>query len=279
MNRLAPVLLALALGACGTQAPRPAALPERAEAPSLEKAPTPVPRRGGYYLDDGPGDAPPADLSAIPDAVPKAEPLHRFANNPYSALGRDYVPMREAIPYRARGIASWYGRRYHGQKTSSGEPYDMYGMTAAHPTLPIPSYARVTNSANGKSVIVRINDRGPFHSDRIIDLSYTAAWKLGYVNNGSALVEVENILPGAGVVEEGRGVYLQLGAFGNPENAESFLARVALELGWLSGKLVKQAVGGIHRVQAGPYPDRVEAEGVAERIRTALGVRPALVVR
>lgn len=279
MKRLAPVAFALALAACGTQAPRPAAAPERAEAPPLEKVPAPVPRRGGYYLDDGPGENAPENLDAIPDAVPKAEPLHRFANNPYSALGRDYVPMREARPYRARGIASWYGRRYHGQKTSSGEPYDMYGMTAAHPTLPIPSYARVTNPANGRSVVVRINDRGPFHADRIIDLSYTAAWKLGYVNNGSALVEVENILPGAGVAEEGRGVYLQLGAFGNPENAESFLARVALELGWLSGKLVKQAAGGIHRVQAGPYPDRAEAEGVAERIRTALGVRPALVVR
>lgn len=279
MKRLAPPLFALALAACGTPAPRPAALPERAGAPSLEKAPTSVPRRGGYYLDDGPGDRPPADLAAIPDAVPKAEPLHRFANNPYSALGRDYVPMREATPYRARGIASWYGRRYHGQKTSSGEPYDMYGMTAAHPTLPIPSYARVTNPANGKSVVVRINDRGPFHSDRIIDLSYTAAWKLGYVNNGSALVEVENILPGAGVAEEGQGVYLQLGAFGNPENAESFLARVALELGWLAEKLRTQVAGSIHRVQAGPYPDRAEAEGVAERIRTALGVRPALVVR
>jgi rare lipoprotein A len=112
--------------------------------------------------------------------VPKPEPLHRFANNPYSVFGRDYVPLRELKPYKARGIGSWYGRRYHGQKTSSGEIYDMYAMTAAHPILPIPSYVRVTNPANGKSVVVRINDRGPFHAGREIDLSWTAAYKLGY---------------------------------------------------------------------------------------------------
>lgn len=138
---------------------------------------------------------PPPNLAAIPDAVPRVEPLHRFANRPYQVFGKDYVPAATLAPFRQTGVGSWYGRRYHGAPTSSGERYDMYAMTAAHPTLPIPSYARVTNLANGRSVVVRINDRGPFHSERIIDLSYTAAWKLGYVDAGSARLEVESLLP------------------------------------------------------------------------------------
>jgi rare lipoprotein A len=151
---------------------------------------------GGYYLNDGPGDNPPADLYQVPDAVPKVEPLKTGAMKPYTVLGQTYTPMTELTPYKVRGIASWYGRRYNGEKTASGEIYDMYGMTAAHPTLPIPSYARVTNLQNGKSVVVRINDRGPFLSDRLIDLSYTAAYKLGVLGGGKALVEVEAIIPG-----------------------------------------------------------------------------------
>src|SRR5688572_29358132 len=153
------------------------------------------PRPGGYYKDDGPPDRPPSDLERVADAVPRAEPLHKFANRPYTAFGREYVPMTSLQPFRQRGLASWYGKRYHGQKTSSGETYDMYAMTAAHPTLPIPSYARVTNVATGKSVVVRINDRGPFLSGRLIDLSYTAAYRLGVLGGGSALVDVETIIP------------------------------------------------------------------------------------
>ncbi len=156
-------------------------------------------RSGGYYLNDGPGDNPPANLNQVPDAVPKVEPLKTGAMKPYTVLGQTYNPMTELAPYRARGVASWYGRRYNGQKTASGEIYDMYGMTAAHPTLPIPSYARVTNLQNGKSVVVRINDRGPFLADRLIDLSYTAAYKIGVLGGGKALVEVEAIIPGAEV--------------------------------------------------------------------------------
>lgn len=155
----------------------------------------PVPSHG-YYLDDGPGDHPPADLAAIPDAVPKAEPLKAGANRPYTALGKEYVPILSARDYKKRGLASWYGRRYDGKPTSSGEIYDMYAMTAASPVLPIPSYARVTNLKNGHSVIVRINDRGPFHDGRIIDLSYTAAWKLD-VLKGVTPVEVDGIDPSA----------------------------------------------------------------------------------
>ena len=150
-------------------------------------------RGGGYYLDDGPGCEPPPDLAAIPDAVPRAEPLLPRTARPYVVFGREYRPMGRLEPYKARGVATWYGRRYHGNPTSSGERYDMYAMTAAHPTLPIPSYVRVTSLRNGRSVVVRVNDRGPFLNDRLIDLSYTAAAKLGYVEAGSAEVEVELI--------------------------------------------------------------------------------------
>lgn len=159
-------------------------------------APTTRSARGGaYYQDDGPGDSPPANLAAIPDAVPKPEPLHPWANRPYTVLGRDYVPRVDISSLRERGMASWYGRKFHGKPTSSGERYDMYGMTAAHPTLPIPSYVRVTNPRNGRSVVVRVNDRGPFLNQRVIDLSYTAAWKLGFVEAGSTEVVVDLLMP------------------------------------------------------------------------------------
>ena len=151
---------------------------------------------GGFYLDDGPPAVSSADLAAIPDAAPRAEPILAARNRPYSALGQNFSPMTELRPYRRRGLASWYGRRYHGRKTSLGEIYDMFKMTAAHPTLPLPSYARVTRvDAPDKTVVVRVNDRGPFLRGRIIDLSYAAAAKLGIVKNGVGAVEVELLLP------------------------------------------------------------------------------------
>lgn len=152
--------------------------------------------RGGYYQDDGPGDDIPENLLAVPDAEPKIEPyLRTKANQPYVVFGKTYTPILDDRPLVQRGRGSWYGKKFHRQRTSSGEPYDMFAMTAAHPTLPIPSYVRVTNLANGNRVIVKVNDRGPFHSDRIIDLSYTAAYKLGYLGSGSAELQVERILP------------------------------------------------------------------------------------
>jgi rare lipoprotein A len=151
--------------------------------------------RGGYYQDDGPGDNPPAGLMDVPDAEPKVEPIIERANRPYNVFGKTYTPITDNRPFKQRGVGSWYGKKFHGQKTSSGELYDMYKMTAAHPTLPIPSYARVTNLNTGAQIIVRINDRGPFHSSRIIDLSYTAALKLGYLGKGSNQLEVERLLP------------------------------------------------------------------------------------
>lgn len=185
------LLIAATLAACGSTPQRGGAIDR---APGTAGAPPA--RGGGFYLDDGPGANAPANIDAIPDAVPKAEPLNRGTMRPYVVMGRNYTPMTRVEPYRARGIATWYGRRYHGKPTSSGEPYDMYAMTAAHTVLPIPSYVRVTNVANGKSVVVRVNDRGPFIGDRLIDLSYTAAWKLGFTGSGSGMVEVESIIPG-----------------------------------------------------------------------------------
>ena len=263
-------------------------------------------RGGGYYLDDGPGDdePPPEVLAALPDAVPRVEPLHRFANRPYTVLGKNYTPMKTRDSYKATGIASWYGKKFHGQKTSSGEVYDMYAMTAAHPTLPIPSYARVTNPANGKSVVVRVNDRGPFLHERVIDLSYVAAWKLGYIGNGSARVHVEllhpdrdmqlataaapTIIPAAAgpadapmpaTAGTAPGAYIQLGAFGNPDNAEAFRSHMARELDWLAERLHLSPGGPVMRVQAGPFRDRGEANEYAEKIRSLTGIKPTIVMR
>lgn len=151
--------------------------------------------RGGYYQDDGPGEKPTEGLQATPDPEPTVEPYSRKGNRPYVVFGKTYTPITDNRPLVQRGVGSWYGKKFHGQRTSSGELYDMYKMSAAHPTLPIPSYARVTNLSNGAQVIVRVNDRGPFHSNRIIDLSYTAALKLGYLGKGSSELEVERLLP------------------------------------------------------------------------------------
>ena len=142
---------------------------------------------------DGPGANPPADLASVPDAEPRVEPIRVGGpNKPYQALGREYVPATRDVPISERGLASWYGRKFHGRRTASGEVYDMYAMTAAHPTLPIPSYARIRNPANGREVVVRVNDRGPFFAGRIVDLSYAAAFRLDLLR-GVAPVELERI--------------------------------------------------------------------------------------
>ena len=142
---------------------------------------------------DGPEANPPADLAKVPDAEPQVEPIRSGGpNKPYDVAGRNYVPITRDAPYTERGLASWYGRKFHGRRTASGEVYNMYAMTAAHPTLPIPSYARIRNPANGREIVVRVNDRGPFHPGRIVDLSYTAALKLDLLR-GVAPVEVQRI--------------------------------------------------------------------------------------
>jgi rare lipoprotein A len=329
---------ALLLGGCSAATRRVAVEPVPAGRDSGASAPKPAPpaaaprssRGGGFYQDDGPGDNAPANMDQIGDAEPRIEPLHRFANNPYMVFGQPYTPYKALTPYKQRGIGSWYGRKFHGQRTSSGEPYDMYAMTAAHATLPIPSFVRVTSLANGRSVILRVNDRGPFHSGRLIDLSYTAAYKLGYAGAGSAQVEVESILPEempliaarrqqapqtaaaaapAPVAEtkpiapvvvaaatpleaetakpvlpipvdaEAGGIYLQLGAFSGRDNAENFRVRVYQQLTWLSDAIQIYTRDGMFRLHLGPYRDRAEAGGMAERIREALQFKPVIVVR
>lgn len=191
---LAPVF-ALAVSACSSVSlDAPAETTDKGSKVEWE----PAPQGSGYYLDDGPGSHRPKNLHALPDAVPKLEPIAPANTRTYTVMGLTFTPQKTLEePYRQEGRASWYGRKFHGAKTANGEIYDMYQMTAAHPTLPLPSYARVTNLDNGKSVIVRVNDRGPFLRGRIIDLSYAAALKLGYINQGSARVRVEKFTPEA----------------------------------------------------------------------------------
>ncbi len=249
-------------------------------------------RPGGYYKDDGPDGAPPVDLEAIPDARPKPEPLHPHANDPYVVFGKEYVPEKEFSAHRKQGTASWYGRKFHGQRTWSGEIYDMYAMSAAHPTLPIPSYARVTNLQNGKSAVVRINDRGPFSSGRMMDLSFAAAYKLGFAESGIAAVEVEAIVlaqsappaeapvaaePAIPVTAETAGIYLQLGAFSARANAESFREKIQKQLSWLDQPVQIQARGKLFRLHLGPYRSRKEANAIAEKIRAELDFKPLVV--
>jgi len=303
-------LLAAVLTACvtppapspeSTQAAKPA---PSAETPKPTAAPTTTERvaspypcsytpraSGGFYKDDGPL-ALPEDLDFVPDAQPRPEPLHRFANSPYSVLGLQFTPRRSVGDYEKRGMASWYGRKFHGQKTSSGELYDMFAMTAAHPTLPIPSYAQVTHVKNGRSVIVRINDRGPFLRGREIDLSFLAACRLGYAEQGRAEVTVRSLhpnetlsatptpvalmptlhpaesqrLPISAPNLKGSEVYLQLAAFSSRENADQFIAHVARELDDDANRLILQQSGPLFRVRLGPFANRVVALTYAEKL-------------
>jgi rare lipoprotein A len=281
-------LLALLLAGCSSAPQQP-----QTQSSAPESRPPP-PTKGGYYKDDGPGDKVPPNLASIPDAVPRSEPLHRYANRPYRVFDRQYVPIAASQPYREQGTASWYGKKFHGQRTSSGEVYDMYQMSAAHKTRPIPSYARVTNLANGRSVVVRVNDRGPFHSDRIIDLSYAAASKLGYIAAGSARVEVESVTPAqaaaapvvtapaeeskSAVVETGT-TYIQVGAFSSRENAEDLRGRIVRQLSWLTDAVQVLSIGNLWRLHVGPYKSNDDARTIAQRIEAELNLKPLLVVR
>jgi rare lipoprotein A len=256
---------------------------------------------GGFYTDDGPDGPPPVNLDRLADAQPRPEALSPTANEAYSVFGRDYQPLKPESAYKRQGTASWYGRKFHGQRTASGEIYDMYAMTAAHPTLPIPSYARIVNMENQRSAIVRINDRGPFSSGRVMDVSYAAAYKLGFAESALAQIEVESIPTGpvpapAPTKEEApaaplpqasdrRGIFLQLGAFSSRANAEAFRNRILREFGgadWMKtagSELGIELRANLHRVQLGPFASRAAANADADRIREAVEIRPLVIVR
>ena len=264
-----------------------------------ESVSTPSKKGGGYYLDDGPGDHPPENIDAIPDATPKVEPFNARANQPYIALDNKYTPMTSFYPYKERGIASWYGKRYHGKKTSIGEYYDMYSMTGAHTILPIPCYVRVTNTENGKSVIVRINDRGPFKKDRLIDLSFAAAYKLRLSDKGSGPVEVElidprqfnalkktpdvitekikekEVIPTQVKSEENstnEPLYIQAGAFKNEKNADLLLKQLIDMRLENTPPFKKQFSEDLFHVVIGPFNSKDEANNIADLIKSKIKI-------
>ena len=310
---LVGLILTSILTGCGTlggitqEKPTPVIEPSSTNTPTSPIAKptsksTETPRKGGYYLDDGPGDNPPADIDAIPDAVPRVEAILSRTSRPYQALGETYTPMTRYQPYKATGIASWYGRRYHGQKTSSGEVYDMYGMTAAHTVLPIPSYARVTNPENGKTVVVKVNDRGPFKNDRLIDLSYAAAYKLRLTGKGSGKVEVEAIDPtakqdvipkqdeaatpplttptvGEVAIPSSASIYLQVGAFRQKDNAEQLRNRIVQSPDIVNLQAESWYNDNLYRVRIGPFASREEALRTAEKIKESLGLTAILSIK
>jgi rare lipoprotein A len=276
------VFVMAALAGCASTKQPESSVPPFIKPPSpvvrTEPPPTaPASNPGGFYLDDGPGDNPPRNLDQIPDAVPRAEKLHPYANRPYAAMGQQFVPLADARNYRARGVASWYGRRYHGKPTATGEVYDMYQMTAAHPTLPIPSYARVTNLQNNRSVTVRVNDRGPFKHDRIIDLSYVAALKLGYAIQGSAEVEVAAIPAVSATTSESSKVNLQLGAFTTRTSAETFRNKIRNELKMPGDALQILFSNGLYRVIRGPFESVNSAREAATQIESKTKLMPVIV--
>lgn len=387
MTAAALAACACLLAACGS-APtmkQPGAATDAKPGPrasSTTARPNPSPDR------DGPEAQPPANLAAVPDAEPQVEAIRAGGpNKPYEVLGRSYVPITQDTAHVERGLASWYGRKFHGRRTALGEVYDMYAMTAAHPTLPLPSYVKVRNPANGREVVVRVNDRGPFHPGRIIDLSYTAALKLDLLR-GVAPVEIERLTfeairsgqwrgnsagtavastaaaeparpagaatvnnapppvapiaptaaeaprmadagargmsgpatiqsaaeapvgapvaanvppsvllpvsaaePAAAVTPANApqppqpnaptsGYYVQIGAFKQIDGAENFHRKVVADLSWLSPLLaVFTDASSVHRLQAGPYRTRDEAQGVAQQVREALRLVPMVVQR
>jgi rare lipoprotein A len=216
------------------------------------------------------------DASNIPDAVPRVEPPSRYGNGPeYRVNGDTYRVLPTGAGYAERGVASWYGTKFHGQRTSSGETYDMYAMTAAHKSLPLPTYARVTNLENGKSVIVRVNDRGPFHENRLIDLSYAAATKLDIVGTGTGVVEVRALDPAAeaptAVMASAPAgappsLYVQLGAFADAGNAERMAEQLKTHGYAPRVTRTQQGPTTMHRVRLGPLRDVGAADELVRQL-------------
>ncbi len=238
---------------------------------------------GGYSA----GDSAPArrlNPNNIHDAVPKVEPRSRSGNpRHYTVRGRRYHVMPNSHNYSERGIASWYGTKFHGRRTSSGERYDMYAMTAAHRELPLPTYVQVTNLRNGRSAVVKVNDRGPFHGNRLIDLSYAAATKLGILGNGTGLVEVTAINPGRPatpqrpirtIADRAPALFLQVGAFASRNNAEQLSYRLNSAL---HRPLRIQQADGMFKVQIGPLSGVIQVDEVSQHL-PSLGIQNSHVV-
>jgi rare lipoprotein A len=280
------VVVATGLAACFSA-------PPRGEPPSVTPVPPPPPT-----------ERPPSPDS-VPDMVPRIEPRSRNGNPPfYDVMGKRYFVLSSSVGYVERGVASWYGPGFHKVRTSTGEPYDMYGMTAAHKTLPLPAYVRVTNLLNGRSIVVRVNDRGPFVGNRIIDLSYTAALKLDMLRNGTAMVEVRTLEPVApdaapltaaeapppapadvvqsqtaasdssgsavSTVPVPRALFIQAGAFSDPKNAERLMEK--LRGGGYGSVFVRDnEIAGrrMYRVRIGPVPDVAEFDRVVAALERA----------
>ena len=258
--RVSALALAVLPAACSMVVHRPAAPPPAAP-PAVVVPP------------------PPASSQEVPDAVPRPEPRSAHGNPPfYDVLGQRYFVLPSAEDYLERGVASWYGPSFHGGTTSNGEPYDMYAMTAAHKTLPLPSYARVTNLKNGKSIVVRINDRGPFVANRLIDLSYSAAARLDMLREGTTLVEVRALTPGVpdeltrSAAAPAPTLYVQAGAFADEHNAQRLLTR--LQAAGLPAVFVAAPLAGsapLYRVRVGPVASVADFDRIAARLN-ALGV-------
>jgi rare lipoprotein A len=274
INILLVFICCIFLAACSGNKQKPAA-PTKTNAPYN-------PNDGRYSHDKDFGPSEDVDLSHVPDAVPRYETRTRAGNkNPYTVLGKTYHLIEDESAYRERGYASWYGNKFNGHNTSNGERYDMYAMTGAHKTLPIPSYVRVTNLDNGKSVVVRINDRGPFHQGRIIDLSYAAAQRIGIHKTGTGRVEVEIVLPGDAAPIPRRadnktpvhiepalpeGTYLQVGAFSQKASAQQFAASLGSNLTFPVTIHSVAQPKQVHRVRVGPFKDAKSLQNARDQL-------------
>lgn len=282
-------LLALSLAACSSAPPK-RVNPITRLPPQTRPVPPPdkMPAFGSddfNRIKDAYPENPP-DVSQVPDAEPVPEPPAKYGNkSPYTVLGETYVLLPSARGYRETGKVSWYGKKFHGLRTSSGERYDMYKMSAAHRTLPLPSYVRVTNLANGKTVIVKVNDRGPFHSERIMDLSYAAAARLDMLRTGTAYVRLEAIDPAEYQASQRKGgsgaaapaapadtppgparFYVQVGAFSEAANAAALQSRL-MDLVYAPVGIANSGSPAVNRVQVGPFFTRDDAEKVSQIIR------------
>lgn len=237
--------------------------------------------------DGAPADLP--DMSHVPDAVPRPENPSRYGNPvSYEVFGKRYRVMPSSQGYMARGKASWYGTKFHGRRTSSGEAYDMFAMTAAHKHLPLPTYVHVRNLENGRSTIVRVNDRGPFHDDRLLDLSYAAASKLGILRNGTAMVEIRAIdsridqdsKPNTSLLtyadtrvtepissSDAKSLFLQAGAFSSHANALRLRDRLKQTLAREVRVYSPEDGSGLHKVRIGPLASRELADSMASQLQ------------